>query len=75
MATGQPSVRRSPVCCVELNPIGGALVAVGCADRRACGHNVRRVEDPVVVFDGHSKTVTYIRFPDAHTMVSVGTGV
>jgi len=73
MATVQPSVRRSPVCCVEFNPIGGALVAVGCADRRAYGYDIRKMADPVVVFDGHSKTVTYVRFLDPHTMVTAGT--
>lgn len=73
VATVQPSVRRSPVCCVEFNPVGGALVAVGCADRRAYGYDIRRMVDPVVVFDGHGKTVTYVRFVDAHTLVSAGT--
>ncbi|KAE8022520.1 hypothetical protein FH972_008312 [Carpinus fangiana] len=73
VATVQPSARRSPVCCVEFNPVGGALVAVGCADRRAYVYDIRKMVDPVVVFDGHDKTVTYVRFLDAHTMVSAGT--
>jgi WD40 repeat protein len=49
MATGQTSVRRSPVCCVDLNSIGGELVAVGCADRRVYGYDIRKMEDTVVV--------------------------
>ena len=73
VATVQPSVSRSPVCCVEFNPFGGALIAVGCADRRAYGYDVRNLGDPVVVFDGHGKTVTYVRFHDDHMIVSAGT--
>jgi WD40 repeat protein len=49
MAAVQPSVRRSPVCCEDFNPIGGALVAVGCAGRRVCGYDIRKMEDPVVM--------------------------
>ncbi|KAJ4706052.1 E3 ubiquitin-protein ligase COP1, partial [Melia azedarach] len=73
MATVQPSVSRSSVCCVEFHPFGGALVAVGCADRRAYAYDVRKMVEPVLVFDGHKKTVTYIRFLDNHTLVSAGT--
>ncbi|KAK0594950.1 hypothetical protein LWI29_002060 [Acer saccharum] len=73
VATVQPSAARSSVCCVEFNPFGGALVAVGCADRKAYGYDVRKMSDPVIVFDGHKKTVTYIRFLDANTLVSAGT--
>ncbi len=72
VATVQPNVSRSSVCCVEFNPFGGALIAVGCADRRAYGYDVRKMVDPVVVFDGHGKTVTYVRFLDANMIVSAG---
>lgn len=64
---------RSPVCCVEFNPAGGALVAVGCADRRAYGYDIRKLVDPIVVLDGHGRTVTHVRFLDAHRVVSAGT--
>ncbi|XP_031261283.1 WD repeat-containing protein RUP2-like [Pistacia vera] len=73
MAKVQPSVSRSSVCCVEFHPFGGALVAVGCADKKAYAYDVRNMVDPVLVFDGHRKTVTYIRFMDESTLVSAGT--
>ncbi|KAH7557617.1 hypothetical protein JRO89_XS11G0191600 [Xanthoceras sorbifolium] len=73
VATVQPSAAKSSVCCVEFNPFGDALVAVGCADRKAYGYDVRKMVDPVLVFDGHKKTVTYIRFLDANSLVSAGT--
>ncbi|GAV81270.1 WD40 domain-containing protein [Cephalotus follicularis] len=73
VAAVYPSASHSPVCCVEFNQFGGALIAVGCADRRAYGYDIRKMVDPVVVFDGHKNTVTYIRFLDAHTIVSAGT--
>lgn len=72
VASVQPSVGRSPVCCVEFNPAGGALIAVGCADRRVYGYDIRKMVDPVIVLDGHGKTVTYVRFLDFHTIVSAG---
>ncbi|XP_059629288.1 WD repeat-containing protein RUP2 [Cornus florida] len=73
VAMVQPSMQRSPVCCVEFNPFGGSLLAIGCADRRAYGYDVRKMGDPVLVFEGHQKTVTYVRFLDHHTVVTSGT--
>lgn len=61
------------VCSVEFNPFGGALLAVGCADRKAYGYDVRKLADPVMVFDGHAKTVTYVRFLDVGSLVSAST--
>ncbi|KAA0038490.1 WD repeat-containing protein RUP2-like [Cucumis melo var. makuwa] len=73
VAVVQPSVVRSPVCCVEFNPYGGGLVAVGCADRKAYGYDRRKMREPVVVFEGHGKTVTYVKFVDGGTVVSAST--
>jgi E3 ubiquitin-protein ligase RFWD2 len=55
---------------VEFNPFGGPIVAVGCADRRVYGYDIRMTGDPVFVLDGHRKTVTYIKFLDNVTLVS-----
>ena len=73
VAKVRPSGGGSAVCCVEFNPFGGPLIAVGCADRRAYGYDMRKMVDPVLVFEGHQKTVTYVRFLDDHTMVTSGT--
>ncbi|KAM1817675.1 hypothetical protein EV1_001857 [Malus domestica] len=73
VASVQPSDARSPVCCVEFDPFGGALLAVGCADRKAYAYDVRKVAGPVMVFDGHRKTVTYVRFLDSRTVVTAAT--
>ncbi|KAM7272499.1 hypothetical protein ACFE04_027162 [Oxalis oulophora] len=62
----------TPVCCVEFNPFGSALVAVGCADCKAYTYDVRKMVDPVHVFEGHTKTVTYVRFLDEFNVVSAG---
>ncbi|KAJ6676121.1 WD REPEAT-CONTAINING PROTEIN RUP1 [Salix viminalis] len=70
VATVQPSVRRSAVCCVEFNPFGGPIVAIGCADRKVYGYDLRMMADPLFVLDGHRKTVTYIKFLDNVTLVS-----
>lgn len=73
VATVRPSGARCSVCCVEFNPFGGPLVAVGCADRRAYGYDIRKLSDPVMVLDGHQKTVSYVRFLNDRTMVSAAT--
>ncbi|KAL7003356.1 WD repeat-containing protein rup2 [Sarracenia purpurea var. burkii] len=73
VARVQPSAARSPVCCVEFNPFGGALVVVGCADSKTYGYDVRKMADPVLVLDGHSRAVTYVRFIDHQTMVTSST--
>ncbi|GLU21084.1 hypothetical protein SLE2022_372470 [Rubroshorea leprosula] len=73
VAVTQPSAARSPVCSVEFNPFGGPLVTVGCADRKAYGYDVRRMVEPTVVFDGHKKAVTYVKFLDSTTVISAGT--
>ncbi|KAL2227092.1 WD repeat-containing protein RUP2 [Sesamum indicum] len=71
LAVVQPNrVARSPVCCVEFNPFGRPLVAVGCADRRIYGYDVRNLENPVLLLDGHQQAVTYTKFLDSRTIVS-----
>ncbi|KAH6828107.1 Transducin/WD40 repeat-like superfamily protein [Perilla frutescens var. hirtella] len=71
LASVRPNrVACSPVCCVEFNPFGGVIVAVGCADRKIYGYDARRMVEPVFVLDGHEKAVSYARFLDLHTIVS-----
>ncbi|KAL2556055.1 WD repeat-containing protein RUP2 [Forsythia ovata] len=71
LAAVQPNTTApSSVCCVEFNPFGGALVAVGCADRKVYGYDIRRMADPIFVFDGHQKAVTYIKFLDFQTIIT-----
>lgn len=73
VAKVQPSKASNSVCCVEFDPSGGAMVAVGCADRKAYAYDIRKMVEPVLVLDGHSKTVSYVRFLDFHTIVTAGT--
>ncbi|KAJ8752776.1 hypothetical protein K2173_008511 [Erythroxylum novogranatense] len=69
VAAVHPSVGRA-VCCVEFNPFGGSMIAVGCADRRVYGYDIRMLTTPVITLNAHSKTVTYVKFLDGHTLVS-----
>ncbi|PPD68897.1 hypothetical protein GOBAR_DD34217 [Gossypium barbadense] len=73
VAKVQPTKSRSSVCCVEFNPFGDALIAAGCADQKAYAYDVRKMVEPVHIFDGHTKTITYVRFLNAQTLVSAGT--
>ncbi|EOA13516.1 hypothetical protein CARUB_v10026582mg [Capsella rubella] len=61
------------VCSVEFDPLGGSSLAVGCADRNAYVYDIRRLVDPLLVLDGHTKTVTYARFMDPRTIVTGST--
>ncbi|KAE8681518.1 WD repeat-containing protein RUP2 [Hibiscus syriacus] len=73
VAKVQPSTARSSVCCVEFSPSNDYLLAVGCADKKAYAYDVRKMDEPLHVLGGHTKTVTYVRFLDTQTMVSAGT--
>lgn len=72
VATVRPGCGAA-VCSVEFNPFGGALLAVGSADRKAYGYDVRKLVEPAMVFTGHAKTVTYLRFLDMRSVVSAST--
>lgn len=72
VATVRPGGPRSSVCCVQFNPFGGALVVAGSTDRKAYGYDVRMMSGPVLVFDGHRKPVTYVRFLDFHSITTAG---
>ncbi|KAI4378148.1 hypothetical protein MLD38_015670 [Melastoma candidum] len=60
----------SPVCCVEFNPFDGNIMAAGCVDRKAYCYDMRNLAAPVHVLEGHGKTVTYVKFVDARTLVT-----
>ncbi|XP_077241804.1 WD repeat-containing protein RUP2-like [Tasmannia lanceolata] len=68
-----PAPDRSPICCVEFDPLNGSLLAMGSADKRAYTFDIRKMSVPVSVFSGHRKTVTYVRFLGENLMVSAGT--
>lgn len=70
LAKVQPSLTKSPVCCVEFSPFDGFLIAVGCSDGKAYGYDVRRTLEPLFVLDGHQKAVTYVRFLNNRTIVT-----
>lgn len=61
------------ICSVEFDPFGGSSLAVGCADRNAYVYDIRRLVDPLIVLDGHTKTVTYARFLDPYTIITGST--
>ncbi|KAL5727563.1 RING-type E3 ubiquitin transferase [Ranunculus cassubicifolius] len=73
VATAQPSMSGSPVCSVEFDPFGGEYIAIGCADRRAYIYDARNMLNPVSIYSGHQKTVSYVRFLGDGMMVSAGT--
>ncbi|KAF5204460.1 Ubiquitin ligase protein cop1 protein [Thalictrum thalictroides] len=73
MAMVQPSMSHSPICSVEFDQYGGELIAMGCADRKAYVYDIRNMSNPISVYHGHRKTVSYVRFLGEGMMVSAGT--
>ncbi|CAK9326865.1 unnamed protein product [Citrullus colocynthis] len=63
----------SQLCSVEFNPYDGKLVAVGCANQKAYRDDQYKMGEPIVVSEGHEKTVMYVKFMDRRTMVSTRT--
>ncbi|CAI0546895.1 unnamed protein product [Linum tenue] len=70
VAAVRPSVTGCAVCCVEFGSGAGSVLAVGCADRRVYVYDARMMVHPVLILEGHAKTVTYVKFLDEATLVS-----
>lgn len=60
----------APVCSVEFNKSDKIQVGVACADKCAYIYDLRNMKQPVLIFSGHQKTVTYLRFADNGRVVT-----
>lgn len=64
---------RANVCCVQFNPVNSNILAVGSAAHSVLLYDLRYPRDPVHVFQGHEKAVSYVRFVNADELVSAST--
>ncbi|KAL9236956.1 hypothetical protein vseg_011560 [Gypsophila vaccaria] len=61
------------ICSVKCNPGSSVHVAVGSADHHIHYYDLRNVSQPVCVFSGHRKTVSYVKFLSSHELASAST--
>eukprot|EP00184_Porphyridium_aerugineum_P003131 CAMPEP_0184693606 /NCGR_PEP_ID=MMETSP0313-20130426/1782_1 /TAXON_ID=2792 /ORGANISM="Porphyridium aerugineum, Strain SAG 1380-2" /LENGTH=774 /DNA_ID=CAMNT_0027151719 /DNA_START=530 /DNA_END=2854 /DNA_ORIENTATION=+ len=64
---------RANICCVKFNPESSNHLAFGSADHHVHYYDLRFPREPLTVFRGHSKAVSYIRFLSGTEIVSAST--
>ncbi|XP_074272000.1 E3 ubiquitin-protein ligase COP1-like isoform X2 [Silene latifolia] len=61
------------ICSVKCNPGSSVHVAVGSADHHVYYYDLRNISQPVCVFSGHRKAVSYVKFLTSHELASAST--
>ncbi|XP_055636606.1 E3 ubiquitin-protein ligase COP1-like isoform X1 [Toxorhynchites rutilus septentrionalis] len=64
---------RANVCCVKFNPKSSCHLAFGSADHCVHYYDLRNIKEPLCVFKGHKKAVSYVKFLNTTEIVSAGT--
>lgn len=64
---------KANVCCVKFNPKSSCHLAFGSADHCVHYYDLRNMKEPLCVFKGHKKAVSYVKFLNTHEIVSAGT--
>ncbi|XP_048491053.1 E3 ubiquitin-protein ligase COP1 isoform X3 [Beta vulgaris subsp. vulgaris] len=61
------------ICSVKCNPGSSMHVAVGSADHNIHYYDLRNITQPVHVFSGHRKAVSYVKFLSTNELASAST--
>lgn len=64
---------KSNVCCVAFKPDSKFHVLFGTADHNIHYYDIRHVKEPVALFKGHRKAVSYVKFSGDNEFVSAST--
>lgn len=64
---------KANVCCVKFNPNSCYHLAFGSADHCVHYYDLRHTKNPLNVFKGHKKAVSYVKFLNKETVVSAST--
>lgn len=64
---------KANVCCVKFNPCTSYNLAFGSADHSVHYYDLRRMKEPLAVFRGHRKAVSYVKFLNREEFVSAST--
>ncbi|KAL3871703.1 hypothetical protein ACJMK2_039686 [Sinanodonta woodiana] len=64
---------KANVCCVKFNPDSRYHLAFGSADHCVHYYDLRNTKQPVIIFKGHRKAVSYSKFLNSTQLVSAST--
>ncbi|KAI4341001.1 hypothetical protein MLD38_025782 [Melastoma candidum] len=64
---------KANICCVKFNPGSSNHIAVGSADHHIHYYDLRDVNQPLHVFSGHRKAVSYVKFLYNNELASAST--
>lgn len=64
---------KANVCCVKFNPTSRYHLAFGSADHCVHYYDLRHTKNPLIVFKGHKKAVSYVKFLNQDEIVSAST--
>ncbi|KAL1821762.1 hypothetical protein ACET3Z_016631 [Daucus carota] len=64
---------KANICCVKYNPGSSIHVAVGSADHNLHYYDLRNTSQPIHMFNGHRKTVSYVKFLSTSEVASAST--
>ncbi|KAI1321446.1 RING finger and WD repeat domain-containing protein 2 [Mortierella claussenii] len=64
---------KANICCVKFNPESSHHIAFGSADHHIHYYDLRKANDPLFVFKGHRKAVSYVKFLGRDELVSAST--
>ncbi|KAJ8761150.1 hypothetical protein K2173_001206 [Erythroxylum novogranatense] len=64
---------KANICSVKYNPGSSIYLAVGSADHNVHYYDLRSIKQPLNVFNGHRKTVSYVKFLSNYELASAST--
>ncbi|KAG0333235.1 coatomer subunit alpha [Podila humilis] len=64
---------KANICCVKFNPESSHHIAFGSADHHIHYYDLRKANEPLFVFKGHRKAVSYVKFLGREELVSAST--
>eukprot|EP00898_Chlorokybus_atmophyticus_P007387 jgi/Chlat1/764/Chrsp104S01239 len=64
---------KANICCVKYNPGSSHHIAVGSADHHIHSYDLRCTREPLYVFAGHRKAVSYVKFISSTELASAST--
>ncbi|EFA79727.1 hypothetical protein PPL_07418 [Heterostelium album PN500] len=64
---------KANICCVKFNPSSSHLIAFGSADHHIHYYDLRHPKEPLSIFKGHRKAVSYVKFMNREEIISAST--
>eukprot|EP01132_Coremiostelium_polycephalum_P002491 gene2491-3083_t len=64
---------KANICCVKFNPSSSNYIAFGSADHHIHYYDLRKPKEPLYIFKGHRKAVSYVKFMNKDEIISAST--